>query len=154
MKKKIPEMLNVLTIITIGWSFMMLVSSIVNIFVLSGNVETIQNEISKVDIEGKKGEPFLQALFNVADNVLEHAEFLNLNNLLVFILSITAALLMRRLLKVGFWIYVIATAIEISVPLLVLNNKLAALAVIGGSIFSIIFIVLYGVNYKQLTGSK
>ena len=62
MKKKVPEMLNVLTIITIGWSFMMLVSSVVNAFVFSGKLETIQEEISKVDIEGKEGEPFLRFL--------------------------------------------------------------------------------------------
>ena len=154
MKKKVPEMLNVLTIITIGWSFMMLISSFVNAFVFSGNIEKVQEQMSTIDIEGKQGEPFLNVLFNVADTVLEHAEFLNYNSMLVYILSIFAALLMRKLMKLGFWIYVLATSIEISVPLIVLDNKLAAAAVIVGSIFSIVFIVLYGVNYKQLIGTK
>ena len=154
MKKKVPEMLNVLTIMTIGWSFMMLISSIVNAFVLSGRVDTIQEEIGKVDIKGKPGEPFLEVIFNTADIVLEHAEFLNYNSMIVYVLSIVAALLMRKLLKLGFWMYIMATAIEISVPVTVLENKLAAGVVILSSVFSVIFIILYGVNYKQLTGTK
>ncbi len=154
MKKKVPEMLNVLTIITIGWSFMMLMSSVVNAVVFSGNIEKVQEQMNNIDTEGQQGESFLKALFNVADTVLEHAEFLNYNSILVYILSIVAALFMRKLMKLGFWLYVLATVIEISVPLIVLDNKLAAGAVILGSIFSVVFIVLYGVNYSQLTGTK
>lgn len=154
MKKKIPEMLNVLTIITIGWSFMMLVSSIVNALVFSGNIDTVRGEIANSDIEGQKGEPFLRILIDAADTVLEHAELLNYNSIIVYLLSISAALFMRKLLKTGFWIYVLATALEISVPLIVLDNKLAAAAVIFGSVFSIVFIILYGVNYKHLIGTK
>ena len=153
MKKKLPEMLNVLTIITIGWSFMMLVSSIINAFVFSGNIDIVREEIANTDIEGKKGEPFLQVLFEVADTVLEHAELLNYNSMVVYLLSIIAALLMRKLLKLGFWLYICATALEISIPLLLLDNKLAAAAVIVGSIFSLVFIILYGVNYKHLTSN-
>ncbi len=151
MKKKIPEMLNVLTIMTIGWSSMILISSIINSFVLSGKTDEIREVILKAKEEPEVTEkPIIDWVLGLADNVLENAEILNLNTILVCVLSISAALLMRKLMKLGFWIYVAAVIIEIGIPFLILEDPMTAGLVVSGSVFSILFIILYSVNYKQL----
>lgn len=148
-------MLNILTIITIGWSFMMLISSIVNAFVFSGKLVEIQEKLAETrEAPQVIDQPFINTILDVADTVLAHAEFLNLNSILVYLLSILGAFLMRKFMKLGFWMYVLATAIEISVPIIVLQNSLAAGAFMIGGFFSLVFVVLYAVNYKELNDSN
>ncbi len=152
MKKKLPEMLNVISIMTIGWSSMILISGVINSFILSGNISQFQEALGEAKESTEvESNPMLEWALGMADNVLDYAEILNLNTILVCILSITAALLMRKLMKLGFWIYILATLTEICVPFIILKDPLTAGLVISGSVFSILFVILYSVNYKELT---
>lgn len=150
-KEKLPEMLNVITIMTLGYSSMIFISSTINLFIGKQFIEEIQTTLADNSQEIEKIEnPFLLQLFNTGMDALDNFPILNLITLSVAVISITAAFLMRKLKKNGFFIYVLATFIEIGGPIYILGAGISAGIVIAGSVFSILFIILYGVNLKHL----
>jgi hypothetical protein len=72
-------------------------------------------------------------------------------SILAAILTLIGAIMMWKLRKIGFWIYVLGTVIGIVAPLIIYSgNLLGAISAIGIGFFGILFVVLYAINKKQL----
>ena len=57
---------------------------------------------------------------------------------------------MRKLKKTGYYIYIVACLIGIIGPLAIIGSGIMGGFILLGSVFSILFIILYGVNLKHL----
>jgi len=87
----------------------------------------------------------------VADLTLENIKNNSYASILASILTLLGAIMMWKLRKIGFWIYVLGTVIGIVAPLIIYSgNLLGAISAIGIGFFGILFVVLYAINKKQL----
>jgi uncharacterized membrane protein (DUF2068 family) len=64
------------------------------------------------------------------------------------LITLIGAILMFRLRRVGFWIYVAGTAIGITIPIILLG--FGALNMSFGVFFSLLFIGLYWLTFKEM----
>jgi hypothetical protein len=72
-------------------------------------------------------------------------------SILAALLTLIGAIMMWKLRKVGFWIYVLGTAISVIAPLVIYSgNLIGAISSIGLGFFGVLFVVLYAINKKQL----
>ena len=72
-------------------------------------------------------------------------------SILAAMLTLIGAIMMWKLRKVGFWIYVLGTAISVIAPLIIYSgNLIGAISSIGLGFFGVLFVVLYAINKKQL----
>ncbi|MGB1039328.1 MAG: hypothetical protein ACPGVD_00480 [Flavobacteriales bacterium] len=150
-KEKLPEMLNVLTIMTIGYSSLMVISGIINLFILPNVLNDINSQINDNQVNiSEIDNPILQSLLRFGLDAIEFLPLLNLLQIVVAIICITSAILMRKLRKLGFYLYFIGVLLEILVPIFLMGTGLSAGFILIGSFFSILFIILYGVNLKHL----
>mgnify|MGYP007014137005 CR=1 FL=1 len=92
----------------------------------------------------------LDGIMESAKLAVENAPLLNSVSLLVAVLCITGAILMRNLKRNGYFVYVTACLIEIIVPIVIIGGGIVSGFLLAGSVFSILFIILYGVNVKHL----
>lgn len=74
-----------------------------------------------------------------------------LGGILASVFTLLGALLMWRLKKIGFYSYILGTVISIAVPVMVYGGGLIGSLTAGIiALIGIIFVVLYGVNFKHL----
>lgn len=81
-----------------------------------------------------------------ADNIKKNA----LMDLVSTILTLLGAIMMWNLKKTGFYLYIAGIVVLIAAPL-VFGQLLGMIAGIGSGIVGVAFIVMYGVNLKQMT---
>ncbi len=86
---------------------------------------------------------FVKGFYNVGSNILI---FFFLSVFVLFGSSLVGALLMFRLKRSGYWIYLSANAIMILLSFFVVMNFINILFII----VSVVFIFLYWIPYKQL----
>lgn len=67
------------------------------------------------------------------------------------LLTLFGAIMMWKLRKMGFWLYVLGVIIAVVAPIVIYKgNMITALGAVGIGFFGILFIVLYGINRKHL----
>jgi len=96
---------------------------------------------------------FAQTTVNnlVADLTLENIKNNSYASILSSILTILGAILMWKLRKIGFWIYVLGAVIGVVAPVIIFSgNIIAVILSIGLAFFGALFVVLYAINKKQL----
>ncbi|MES2616635.1 MAG: hypothetical protein V4613_02085 [Bacteroidota bacterium] len=72
-------------------------------------------------------------------------------SIIASIFTLVGALLMWKLRKMGFWVYVLGVLISIVAPVMIYSgNLLGAISAIGMGFIGILFIILYAVNRKHL----
>jgi hypothetical protein len=142
--KKLPDMLNVLTILTFIGCTLGLIGAVYNYFTICTSLEKM----------AKLGEdnPMASMMESMADAIQKQCE-MKLPVLIISLVSVAlcfiGAMQMRKLKRTGFFIYLVG---EIAVPL-------ATLLMIGGGggimttlgfIFPVVFIILYATQLKHL----
>lgn len=148
---KLPGMLNVLTILTFIWSGLMTLMSIYNLLTLERQREQFEQSMAILDESNPElANGFVGGMMESARLAVENAPVLNSTSLIVALLCIFAAYMMRNLKRNGYFLYVAACLIEIIVPIAIIGGGIVSGMILAGSIFSILFIILYGVNLKHL----
>jgi hypothetical protein len=67
------------------------------------------------------------------------------------LLTLSGALMMWRLRKKGFWFYVAGIALLILAPLFIFDKGILGIIASGANgFFGVVFIVLYGLNLKDM----
>lgn len=148
-KKDLPQFLSVLTILTFIGSGFGVIGSIYNL----STVDQQRMQIAELMVQIKNGGDelgFMQGLVDGMLIMLENIYLIQGNALFVAILCITGAILMRQLKKTGFYIYVVGCLLSIIIPVAVIGLNMMGIAILLGSITTISFIIMYGVNYKYL----
>jgi magnesium-transporting ATPase (P-type) len=151
--KKLPQMLNVLTILTyIGCAFA-LISSIWGYFSASMNYEAYQKLDSLTSGTGNSG--FDKLMSGATEVVKKQYD----NRLIILLLGIVGvalcfygAMQMRNLKKQGYMIYLVGEVLPIIsfAAFIGFGNIVAALSMFFIVLFSILFIILYTTQRKNL----
>jgi hypothetical protein len=158
LRPKFLTFLCYLTIFGSSWIFVQSISSL-------SNPEQISLEFSKslsqmqVQFEdafkqdpatGEKVEQLIEnaAAVNSTSNMRDHAFFAMVSNLL----TLLGAMLMLRLKKNGFRLYLLGTLISVVAPILVFGgtNLLGLAFAFYAGFFGLIFVILYAVKLKYM----
>lgn len=157
-----PTFLTVLCILTFIGSGYGIVDSVIDYFgadkaeqIVSQIDDTMDDAMEEMgeSEEGEKAEELMESILGdamsslTAENIRTQSVFSLISNLL----TLLGALLMWRLSKKGFFLYIAGIVILILSPLIILDGimGLAAAGMIG--FIGVIFIVLYGINLKHMS---
>ncbi len=159
-KKKRPQFLTVLCILTFlgsGFGLINALTNYVNADVLVEFAkEAIDQSKDKVanELEPGKGKKLAEQMISGA-SAMTSPEKLKQNYLLTIIsnlITLGGALMMFRQKRVGFWIYVVGMVVLVATPVVIFGagNLLSLGLMIGFAVIGILFIVLYSFNLKHL----
>lgn len=155
-----PTFLTVLCILTFigsGWGIVSGFTSYMSANVTSeltrASMQDAQDQISSAGDSNAGTRMAEKMLSGVGDalkpeNIKKSAIF----SIIAAVFTLLGGILMFQLKKVGFWVYVLGTAISIAGPLIVFGagNFISMAATAGAAFIGVIFVVLYGLNLKHL----
>jgi hypothetical protein len=158
--KRRPDFLLVLCILTFLGSGFGLLSACTNYISADVLTELGQDALNQSRQEAGKelsgGEKRLvEKVINNASALLDPVK-LKQNYLFSFIsnlLTMGGGILMFRLRKAGFWLYIAGTVVLVATPAIIfgVGNLLSLGMTMGSGIVGILFIVLYSLNLKHLS---
>lgn len=146
---ELPQMLNVLTILTFIVSGFYLMVSLYNLLTKSYQIEKANDKIEKLQQTGNDNF-IIEGAIEALEMSTEYFTILNLVPIIIAILCITGALLMRKLKKNGYYVYILGCISEIVIPAIAIGGSVLGSMLLISSVFSILFIILYGVNLKHM----
>jgi len=100
-------------------------------------------------------EPFARKIvemaFGMAEKAIDHMFAISLTEFLLYAASLTGAILMFRMKKMGFYIYATAQVLMLfTAPIFIGFNPLINIGILFSSVFTILFIALYAINLKKM----
>jgi len=151
-KKKMPDMLNVLTILTFVWSGYLIIQEFISYFTICSKAAqmatnpdaNVQKAIDKGGIIGS----FVKEGLDISQRACEVKLANMLVGLVLVALCIAGAIMMRKLKKTGFFLYLIG---EIGSPLAFIAMFGTGIIATTNFIFPVLFIILYATQIKHLT---
>jgi hypothetical protein len=146
---ELPQMLNVLTILTFIGSGLAFILSLYQLLTKSSQIEKANDAIEQLQQTGSDNF-LINGAIEALEMSIEHFTLLNLVPIIAAILCIIGAILMRKLKKNGYYIYILGCISEIAIPAIAIGGAVLGGMLLVGSIFSILFIILYGVNLKHM----
>lgn len=155
-----PTFLTVLCILTFigsGWGIINSAMSYASANLAAGlsqtAVEDAQRQLENEEISGAGAEMANQIFSGMSDfmnpeNIRKNAVF----SLVSYVFTLLGAILMFRLSKTGFWLYMLGTLVGIVAPFIVYggSNLLTIISSSALAFIGILFVVLYGLNFKHL----
>ncbi len=142
--KSLPAFLNVLTILTFVGAGLGILGGIYNISTIEKQkADLVLTEEVLRDAPG----PFAD-LGAYARKSIDHAVELNMTVFATCILCVFGAIMMRKMRKMGFFVYLVGQIAAIAVPLVIVGSPGALFMIMY--IFPVAFIIMYGVNLKHL----
>lgn len=149
MPQKRPTFLTVICILTFIGSGLGLLGAIVGIFSSDMNEETFRMASSTLSDTPFGG-------FNF-EEMIRWQKIMNLSNLGGAALCLTGALLMWKLKKIGYFIYVPGALIPSIIGFIGIQKMMSGMmagfgmiGVVAGAVFSVAFIIMYGANLKHM----
>ncbi len=144
--KKLPDMLNVLTILTFIGCVLGLISAVYGFFATCSQVE----KLNEMDISGGNAmAEFMTAAAESAQKQCEQRVPLLVINIIGIVLCLAGALQMRKLKKIGFFVY---SAGELLAPIaitLIIGGTFGFMSVVG-LLIPVLFVILYATQLKHL----
>jgi len=149
---KLPSFLNVLTILTFIGSGIAAIMGIYNLLTVEkqkADMAEAQRIIEET--RNQLGSGFMDSIMDSTMAMFEHVYLLQGTALVVAIACLIGAYMMRQLKKSGFYLYTIACIASVAVPLSIVGaSGVMGVAILLGSIFTIAFVIMYGVNLKYM----
>lgn len=103
------------------------------------------------EIQNTPSEALMKELLDIGMKAFDYAFSISLYKSIFFLTSITGAILMFRMKKIGFYIYCFAQlALMFTSPIFIGWNIITSISVFTSGFFIILFIALYAVNFKHL----
>ncbi len=143
----------VLTFIGSGYS---LVSSIITMQ-LAGKFEQLNEQTVNKEIKSsgtEKGNEFAEKMIKDSKEMLkkENVIKLNIGNIVANLLTLAGAILMFKMNKRGFWLYLAGIIIWIGTPLALfgVNSVPGIISAVGQGIVGVLFVVMYAFNLKEM----
>jgi hypothetical protein len=151
--RKLPQMLNVLTILTFigcGLSYL----SACYTMITSKNPEKQLQELER-QREKLGDNPIVNNMMDsgmeIAKRGYEHRYELLVSALIFTSLCLIGALLMRKLKRNGFWIYTIGELVPVAVSAYYLGFSLiGGVALVFSAVIAVLFVILYATQLKYL----
>lgn len=150
--KKIPEMLNVLTILTFVGSGIFTLTSLWGFASAQKSYDTLLEAQGKLDQLPAFARKFAgPEMLEVARKSVENRTPILLLTLISYALCVYGAIQMRQLKKVGFSIYTIGELLPIPVSIFFLGSAVySGIGAMLGCLIYVIFVVLYATQMKYL----
>ncbi|MBX3241243.1 MAG: hypothetical protein KIT80_17170 [Chitinophagaceae bacterium] len=159
-KRTRPTFLTVLCILTFigsGWGIISGFTSYASANLAAGisqtAIEDAQRELENEEISNagtKVANEIFAGMSSVLnpENIRKNAMF----SIVSCVLTLLGAVLMFRLSKTGFWLYILGTLVGIAAPFIVYGgtNILTIISSSAIAFIGILFVVLYGLNFKHL----
>lgn len=142
---QLPQFLNVLTILTFIWTGLTVIMGLYNLTTQAEQQRSI-DQIRNMPGANIFGSDMTETLQIMLDNIY----LLQGVAIGVAIFCGIGAFLMRKLKKNGYYIYVVASVVGVAIPISIIGLGTMGVMVLIGSIFTIAFIIMYGVNLKYL----
>ncbi|HEY4111715.1 hypothetical protein [Puia sp.] len=150
--RKIPEMLNVLTILTFVGSGLFTLTSLWGFASAQKSYDALLDAQSKLDQMPAFARKFAgPEMLEVAQKSVENRTPILLMSLISCALCIYGAIQMRQLKKAGFTLYTIGELLPIPTSMFFIGTHFFSgiVAMLGGLIY-VVFIVLYATQLKHL----
>jgi hypothetical protein len=151
--KQRPTLLTVLCVLTFIGSGVNVFSNLMGMF-MSPIKNFLGPEFFEKALEEINEEParqFIEQAFEMAQQAIEHIFEISLVNFVLYAASLTGAILMFQLKKIGFYVYSTAQILLLFVaPVFIGFNLFINIGILFASFFAILFIVLYAVNLKKM----
>jgi hypothetical protein len=148
--QKLPVFLKVLCILTFVGSGLGILGALIGFLVSDMSTKSYEM-MQTIDNGG-----FDAIGFNIAE-MIKWQKYMNIGNLVGSALCLTGALMMWKLKKVGFYLYLpgtiiplIVTGIGMQYVLTGFMSGFGALSIVINGIFAAAFITMYGINFKHL----
>lgn len=149
--KKLPQMLNVLTILTYVGSGLGILSGIYSYFTICNSVETFEELEGLSSMDGLAGR-MMEGAMELATKQCDSRLLILIATLAACALTIYGAMQMRNLKKQGFTLYAVGELLLPVVTIILLGSgALSGMLMATSFVFPIIFIVLYFTQRKYLT---
>lgn len=114
----------------------------------------VNDDIAKHKNAGKPEKTFLiNNIMNTASAIStpDNLRKTSIANIIVVIFCLTGAILMWKLNRIGFYLYIVGTIIGVAVPFYLFgNNFITTLATGAASFIGILFIIFYAMNLKNM----
>ncbi|WP_294142740.1 hypothetical protein [uncultured Sanguibacteroides sp.] len=141
----------ILTFIGSGWGIL---SNLIGLFTAELQNSTVEMQ-QLYQSAGSSDSGFLKAWMNSSMDLMQvtdmHATAINLSGLFLSLFSLIGAIFMFNLKRVGFYIYTAAQILALFVlPYYAGFSMLVWVSFVTSGFFTLLFIILYAVNYKQL----
>lgn len=151
--KKLPGMLNVLTILTFIGSGLAYLGSIWQL--VSNNDPDKQTEKIREAMDKMSSDSlfykWMEGSVEVIRKSYDNRYFLLITTLLFTTLCLIGALRMRKLQKSGYFLYLVGELAPLVVIVALFGTGFAAMVQLGiGGIFAILFVILYSTQLKHL----
>lgn len=116
------------------------------------NEQTVNKEIKSSGTE--KGNEFAEKMIKDSKEMLkkENVIKLNIGNIVANLLTLAGAILMFKMNKRGFWLYLAGIIIWIGTPLALfgVNSVPGIISAVGQGIVGVLFVVMYAFNLKEM----
>lgn len=149
--KKIPSMLNVLTILTYVGVGLASIGAIYNFFMICKSAEMFANMDSDAFGTGFAGK-MMDTAMTLAVKQCENKTIIFVITILCCILCLVGAILMRKLKKQGFILYAAGELLFPIASFAILGSaSLGGMMMVSSLIIPIVFVILYATQLKHLT---
>ncbi len=151
--RKLPTMLNVLTMITIIWSSILACSQVYSFFNAKASYDKIVAMQDKLDSMPDFMKRFMGPdMVEMARQSYENRVPILLLTFVALGLSIVGAAQMRKLKKMGFYIYVVGKILPlITAGVFIGIGTFGGFGIVSALVFPAIFIILYATQLKYLS---
>lgn len=156
-QKHRPTFLTVLCIITFVVSGLMLLSTIWSFITYDPENQEYMIEESLIAMEqmvnesgGVFGDDFIENYKTTLYEQIEYATPLNLISLFSVLLSLMGAILMYRMKRIGFHIYVASKLVGMAPLFMLTLNQILGIGYGVMGVLTLVFVILYAVNLKHL----
>ncbi|KAA5533250.1 hypothetical protein F0919_11935 [Taibaiella lutea] len=147
-KKKMPDMLNVLTILTFIGSGVGLITYIYNYVTVCGSITKMTDAMSKFGEDSTMGKMMKDSI-EIAYKSCDLKMPLLIMNLACVILCVVGAILMRKLSKSGFYVYLIGELVGPVGVMIMVGMSFGIMAIVG-ILIPVVFLILYGTQLKHM----
>ena len=151
--RKLPPMLNVLTILTFvgcGISYLSALYSMISAKNPEKQLEEIERQREKMG-DNPLVNNMMDSGIEMAQRGYEHRYELLISALVFTTFCLIGALLMRRLKRNGFWIYTIGELAAVGVSAYFLGfNLLSGITLVISAVIAVLFVILYATQLKYL----
>lgn len=151
--KQRPTLLTVLCILTFIGSGLNVLSNLMGMIMspLKSFFDPAMFEMALQEVDDMYARKFVEQAFEMAQKALDHVLEISLANFVLYAASLTGAILMFQLKKIGFYIYATAQILLLFVtPVFLGFNLFVNMGILFGGVFALLFIGLYAINLKKL----
>ncbi len=153
--KRVPTFLKVLCIISFIVGGIMLLYTVFSLASFDPELVEAKFEEQIYQLDQMPDNPFKDMMIEQGrvsiDEQIEHHTTLSIISIISILISLLGTILMFRLKKIGFHLYVVSKLIGLSQILFLTMNTLAILELVIFGIFTLAFIIMYAVNLKHMS---